>query len=193
MSTPREHIHADTARLVAGCLACLDEAARQIVNRTRTLQPPGDQPEDGGEHDLGCRAFSQPGTPVTAYIGGRAVLTFARTRDFICTQDTGHAGSHAACDGEGHILARWPRVTAEQYWQPGDCAGTATIPGTSTSTKIPLVHRAGPIRPFAVCHSFDAAEQHTRNPAEVTCPACLKLWPRKDLRYLRPDTKGGTG
>ena len=73
-----------------------------------------------------CRAVSQPGTPVTAYLAGKAVLVIARAgrHHFICTQDAGHAGtSHAACDGQGHILARWPRKTAEQYWQPGDCAG----------------------------------------------------------------------
>lgn len=38
-------------------------------------------------------------------------------------QDTGHAKSHAACDGQGHILARWPRSSVERYWQHGDCEG----------------------------------------------------------------------
>ena len=74
--------------------------------------------EPGHESDW-CRAVSQHGTPVTAYIGGAAILTIARPgRDFICTQDAGHQGSHAACDGRGHILAKWPRRDAERYWQP---------------------------------------------------------------------------
>jgi len=69
-----------------------------------------------------CRAISQPGTPVTAYIAGRAVLVLARAgRWFACTQDLDHQGSHAACDGQGHVLARWPRKAAERYWQSGDC------------------------------------------------------------------------
>lgn len=77
------------------------------------------------ETDTGfCRAVSQKGAPVTAYIAGAAVLRIVRQDgDFICTQDPGHAESHSACDGDGHILARWPRKTAEQYWQSGDCAG----------------------------------------------------------------------
>ncbi len=71
-----------------------------------------------------CRAVSQDGTPVTAYVAGMAALVIARPgRDFICTQDAGHQGSHAACDGQGHILARWPRSAVERYWQPGDCEG----------------------------------------------------------------------
>jgi hypothetical protein len=71
-----------------------------------------------------CEAVSQHGAPVTAYIAGRTVFAIARPgRDFICTQDPGHAGSHAACDGNGHILARWPRKAVERYWQPGDCEG----------------------------------------------------------------------
>ena len=76
-------------------------------------------------HDAGfCRAVSQDGTPVTAYIARTAVLLIARHgRDFICTQDPGHAESHAACDGQGHILARWPRSTVERYWRRGDCDG----------------------------------------------------------------------
>jgi hypothetical protein len=69
-----------------------------------------------------CEAISQDGTPVTGYVDGRIVLTIARPRRyFICTQDHGHTGSHAACDGNGRILARWPRSAAERYWQPGDC------------------------------------------------------------------------
>lgn len=71
-----------------------------------------------------CQAVSKHGTPVTAYIGGLAVLVFARQgHDFVCTQDPGHDGSHAACDGEGHILARWPRSAEERYWERGDCEG----------------------------------------------------------------------
>lgn len=70
-----------------------------------------------------CRAISQPGTPVTAYVAGRVAVAIARPgRDFVCTQDAGHQGSHAACDGQGHILARWPQKAAERYWQAGDCA-----------------------------------------------------------------------
>ena len=71
-----------------------------------------------------CQAVTQKGQPVTAYVRGQAVLAIPR-RDgnFICTQDPGHAGSHAACDGRGHILARWPRSTVGRYWQHGDCDG----------------------------------------------------------------------
>lgn len=36
------------------------------------------------------------------------------------------------------------------------------------------VHLAGAIRPFALCHSFTAAERHTRYPEDVTCTACLE-------------------
>lgn len=80
-----------------------------------------------------CRAVSQPGTPVTAYIDGFAVLVIARPgSDFICTQDAGHQGSHAACDGQGHILARWPRKDAEHYWQH-PAAGRATSPAGGTA------------------------------------------------------------
>lgn len=76
-------------------------------------------------HDDGfCRAVSQKGSPVTAYILGAAVLRLPREdAELICTQDPGHAGSHAACDGQGHILARWPRSSVERYWQHGDCDG----------------------------------------------------------------------
>jgi hypothetical protein len=71
-----------------------------------------------------CRAVSQRGSAVTAYIDGSAVLAIPkRDGDFICTQDTGHEKSHASCDGQGHILARWPRSSVERYWQPGDCDG----------------------------------------------------------------------
>ena len=31
--------------------------------------------------------------------------------------------THSACDGEGRILARWPRSSVERYWQPGECEG----------------------------------------------------------------------
>lgn len=72
-----------------------------------------------------CRAISQHGTPVTAYIDGRVAVAIARPgRDFVCTQDDpGHKGSHSACDGHGHVLAKWPRKDVEQYWQAGDCGG----------------------------------------------------------------------
>jgi hypothetical protein len=71
-----------------------------------------------------CRAVSQRGSTVTAYIDGLAVLVIPkRDGDFICTQDTGHEKSHASCDGHGHILARWQRSSVERYWQHGDCDG----------------------------------------------------------------------
>ena len=70
-----------------------------------------------------CRAVSQAGATVTVYAAGQAALAIPRRDgDFVCTQDAGHAGSHAACDGQGHILTRWPRAAAERYWQAGDCA-----------------------------------------------------------------------
>ena len=71
-----------------------------------------------------CRAISQPGTPVTVYIGEYvAVAVATEARNFACTQDADHEGSHKACDGHGHVLARWPRKAVEHYWQSGDCAG----------------------------------------------------------------------
>jgi hypothetical protein len=81
--------------------------------------------EADAERDRFCQAISQHGKPVNLYgIGPLVVLAVAGPgRDFVCTQDPGHAGSHAACDGEGHILARWPRSSVERYWQPGECKG----------------------------------------------------------------------
>lgn len=71
-----------------------------------------------------CGAVSQKRSPVTAYIDGRAVLAIPRhDGDFICSQDPGHEKGHAACDGRGHVLARWPRSSVERFWQPGDCEG----------------------------------------------------------------------
>lgn len=72
-----------------------------------------------------CQAVSQHGKPVNVYgIGPLPVLAVAGPgQDWVCTQDPGHRGSHAACDGEGHILARWPRSAAERYWRSGDCGG----------------------------------------------------------------------
>ncbi len=72
-----------------------------------------------------CRAMTGTGTPVTVYAHGRAALAIMRKTDepLICTQDPGHDKSHAACDGQGHILARWPREAVERYWQRGDCEG----------------------------------------------------------------------
>jgi len=39
----------------------------------------------------------------------------------ICTQDAGHPpGEHAACDGKGHILARWADPAGPvEVWVPG--------------------------------------------------------------------------
>ncbi len=37
---------------------------------------------------------------------------------FICTQDPGHSGPHAACDGNGRVFATWRRRAVERYWQP---------------------------------------------------------------------------
>jgi hypothetical protein len=78
-----------------------------------------------GENTDFCRAVSQPGSPVTAYVGGRAFLHVVRQGgpDLVCTQDGGHQGGHSACDGAGHVLARWPRVAAERFWEKGDCDG----------------------------------------------------------------------
>lgn len=72
-----------------------------------------------------CQAMTHAGTPVTVYAHGKAALAIMRKTDeaLICTQDTGHDQGHAACDGRGHILARWPRSPVERYWQPGDCDG----------------------------------------------------------------------
>ena len=75
------------------------------------------------DHGDMCRAVSQKGRPVTAYVHGPVLAIPRRDGDFICTQDAGHAGSHASCDGQGHILARWPRSSVERYWRPGDCDG----------------------------------------------------------------------
>jgi hypothetical protein len=67
-----------------------------------------------------CCAVSQPGATVTAGVSGTAALVIDRRGyGFICTQDPGHQGDHAACDGQGAILAHWPREAAERYWQPG--------------------------------------------------------------------------
>jgi hypothetical protein len=83
--------------------------------------PAAAEPADPGF----CQAVSQHGTFVTAYLGEMPVVAVAKPgRDFVCTQDSpDHAGNHSACDGEGHILARWPRKDPEHYWHPGDCKG----------------------------------------------------------------------
>jgi hypothetical protein len=72
-----------------------------------------------------CAALSQHGTPVTAFINGRTAVAEARAgRVFVCSQDDrDHPGNHSACDGGGHILARWPRKDPERYWEPDDCKG----------------------------------------------------------------------
>jgi hypothetical protein len=83
------------------------------VSAERLIQP----------QDEFCRAITQRATPVTAYLPGQlgALVIAKADGEFICTQDTAHQGSHAACDGRGHILVRWPRQTAERYWQAADC------------------------------------------------------------------------
>ena len=77
-----------------------------------------------------CRAVSQPGALVNLYgLGPLPVpVTATKARNFACTQDPDHAGSHSACDGQGHVLARWPRAAVERYWQPADCAGHSHEP-----------------------------------------------------------------
>jgi hypothetical protein len=77
-----------------------------------------------GENTSFCGAMSNRGDPLTVYAHGRANLVIAKKPgELVCTQDPGHERSHAACDGAGHILARWPRSSVERYWQPGDCEG----------------------------------------------------------------------
>lgn len=71
-----------------------------------------------------CAAMSQRGAPITAFVHGQVVFAVAKhDGGYICTQDPRHEKSHAACDGQGHILARWPRSSVERYWRPGDCDG----------------------------------------------------------------------
>jgi hypothetical protein len=45
----------------------------------------------------------------------------------------------------------------------------------------PVVHLAGPLRPFARCGSYTAAERHTRDLAEVTCMSCMQLMSDDEL------------
>jgi hypothetical protein len=85
---------------------------------------PDTSPAANPAEDRFCGAISQHGKPVTLYIAGQPVFAIAGPgHDLVCTQDSGHGGSHAACDGHGHILARWPRSAVERYWQPGECKG----------------------------------------------------------------------
>ena len=86
---------------------------------------PDPDPSALAEADAGfCRAMSHRGDPLTVYAAGKAHLVIAKKPgEFVCTQDPGHERSHAACDGNGHILARWPRAAVERYWQRGDCEG----------------------------------------------------------------------
>lgn len=37
-----------------------------------------------------------------------------------------------------------------------------------------VVHLSGPVRPFAVCGSYNALERHTKHKADVTCDMCLR-------------------
>lgn len=77
-----------------------------------------------------CWAMSDPSQPITVYLEGRerTVVTAAlrgRSRGnwFACTQHPDHRGEHSACDGRGHVLARWPRRKPEKYWHPEICTG----------------------------------------------------------------------
>jgi len=37
----------------------------------------------------------------------------------ICSSDAGHDGAHTACDGHGHVLARWKSETSlMEVWLP---------------------------------------------------------------------------
>jgi hypothetical protein len=49
------------------------------------------------------------------------------------------------------------------------------------------VHFAGPVRPFAVCRSFDAAGRHTQEANQVTCLECLRIMSRDDNLLPVPD------
>lgn len=70
-----------------------------------------------------CRAITAPGTMVTAYVLGSVVFTTATAeRSFICTAGPGHPGSHSACDGRGHVLARWPRRATDRAISDAECA-----------------------------------------------------------------------
>jgi hypothetical protein len=58
----------------------------------------------------------------------RSKLSNPRKREsyFICTNDAGHADPrHTACDGQGHVLARWRSDTSPiEIWGPWGVAWT---------------------------------------------------------------------
>lgn len=58
----------------------------------------------------------------TGICGARSKLTVPRKpeSDFICTGEPGHAAErHTACDGKGHVLARWRSQTSPvEVWGP---------------------------------------------------------------------------
>lgn len=77
---------------------------------------PGTTPGHTYEDTPMCGAITQHGTWGTAWVEGRQVMFMARPgQNFMCTNDSGHEGRHTACDGQGHVLAAWPRRDPEQY------------------------------------------------------------------------------
>lgn len=69
----------------------------------------------------GCHARSQYGELMAVFAGGVEYAVQAQPdRWFICTRHPGHRGGHSACDGQGHVLASWPRRRPEQYWERCD-------------------------------------------------------------------------
>lgn len=60
--------------------------------------------------------------PASDFCRARSKLSDPRKRKsyFICTNDVGHADPrHTACDGQGHVLARWRSDTSPiEIWTP---------------------------------------------------------------------------
>ncbi len=47
-------------------------------------------------------------------------IGYSKTSYMICTNDAGHLGEHTACDGAGHVLARWKTGSSSvDVWLPG--------------------------------------------------------------------------
>jgi hypothetical protein len=63
-----------------------------------------------------------------------------------------------------------------------DAAGLPSLRRTPsfryTVAHMTIVHLKGAIRPFALCHSFTAAEKHVNDRKLVTCDKCLALLPK---------------